>query len=145
MPEERSIGPVGERIKFVREQLGWTQDKLATESNVSKSFLSDVERGERDISSAYLLRIANAMGASLEFLLRGEEKPLRREDITIPPELSEAAEQEHWRWDETLSLMRAHNSVLAKRSGMAPKQPSVAGWIELYNVLKKHFDGETGQ
>jgi transcriptional regulator with XRE-family HTH domain len=136
---------VGERIKLVREELGWTQDKLAAKAKMSKSFISDVERGERDISSAYLLRIANAMGASLEFLMRGEDTPLRREDITVPPELSQAAEQQGWRWNETLSLIRAHNSIIARRTNTAPKQPSVQGWIELYNVLKKHFDGETGE
>jgi len=139
------MNTVGERIKLVREELGWTQDKLATKANISKSFLSDVERGARDISSAYLLRIANAMDASLEFLLRGEEKQSKPEEITVPPELSQAAEQQNWRWDETLSLLRAHNSVVARRTSAVPKKPTVADWVELYNVLRNIYDDETGQ
>jgi len=139
------VSAVGERIKKTREAIGWTQDVLAAKAGISKSFLSDVERGERDISSAYLLKIANAMDASLEYLLRGEAKPLRREDISIPKELEEAAERQGWRLDETLSLLRAHNSVVARRSGTAQKKPSVAEWINLYNALRNFFDGETGQ
>jgi transcriptional regulator with XRE-family HTH domain len=139
------VGDVGDRIKKVREAHGWTQDTLATKAGISKSFLSDVERGERDISSAYLLKIANALDASLEYLLRGEAKPLRREDVSIPKELEEAAEQQGWRLDETLSLLRAHNSLVAKRSGTAQRKPSVAEWIDLYNALRNFFDGEPGK
>src|SRR5262245_7753406 len=130
VPERSGGSGVGERIKAVREALGWTQDALAAKAGISKSFLSDVERGERDISSAYLLKIANAMDASLEYLLRGESKPLRREDISIPPELAQAAEQHGWRWDETVSLLRAQKSVIAKRSGTAAKQLSVQEWVD---------------
>jgi len=139
------MATVGDRIKTVREALGLTQDALAAKAGISKSFLSDVERGERDLTSAYLLKVANALDASLEYLLRGEAKASRREEITVPPELAQAADQQGWRWDETLSLLRAHNSVVAKRSGAATKQPSVTEWLELYNLLKKFFDGEAGQ
>ena len=135
---------VGERIRMVRNELGWTQDKLASESNMSKSFISDVERGERDIRSNYLLRLANAMGASLEFLLRGEETPLRREEISVPPELSEAAQQLELRWDQALELLHAHNSVVARRTG-STKKPSVAEWIELHGTLKSIYGGKTGE
>ena len=139
------MAAVGERIKLVREEVGWTQDKLAAEANVSKSFLSDVERGERDISSEYLLRIANALGASLEFLLRGEETPRRREEINIPEELSKAAQQLRLRWEDTLDLWRAHNSVVARRAANAKKTLSVEEWIELHKVLQNLYDDETGQ
>jgi len=33
---------VGERIRKRRNELGWTQDSLATKAGVSKSFLSDL-------------------------------------------------------------------------------------------------------
>ena len=138
------MSDVGKRVRLVRNELGWTQDKLASKANMSKSFLSDVERGGRDISSDYLLRLANAMGASLEFLLRGEETPLRREEISVPPALSEAAEQLGLRWDEAFELLRAHNSVIARRTG-STKTPSVEEWIELHKTLKSIYDGETGE
>jgi transcriptional regulator with XRE-family HTH domain len=136
---------VGERIKAVREESGWTQEQLAERANISKSFLSDVERGERDFTSEYLLRIANALGASTDFLLRGEETPRKREDIVIPPELAEASKQLRLRWDETLDLLQAHNSVIARRTTTAIKQPSVQDWVNLHQALKNIYDGETEQ
>jgi transcriptional regulator with XRE-family HTH domain len=136
---------IGERIKLVREELGWTQDELATKAKISKSFLSDVERGERDISSEYLLRVANALGASTDFLLRGEETPRKREQIVIPTELAQAGEQLKLTWGETLTLLRAHESVVARRTDKATKKPTVEDWITLYNALKNIYDGEAEQ
>jgi len=136
---------IGERIKMVREELGWTQDELASKAKISKSFLSDVERGERDISSEYLLRIANALGASTDYLLRGEETPRKREQIVIPPELAQAGEQLKLSWGETLMLLRAHESVVARRTDKAPKNPTVEDWIKLHDALKSIYDGETEQ
>src|SRR5215469_1565836 len=62
----------GDRIREIREELGWTLDKLVEKTGISKGFLSDVETGKRDISSEYLLKIADAMEASVDYLLRGD-------------------------------------------------------------------------
>ncbi len=132
---------VGERIKKAREDLGWTQEKLATESKISKSFLSDVERGERDISAGYLLKIANALGASLNYLLRGTVEPMERtEKIEIPRELSEAAEQMNLSYSQTLTVLQAHNSIVARRSYKQVQRSSVQDWIELARAIAKVYD-----
>jgi len=47
---------------------------LAETAAISKGFLSDVENNKRNISSEYLLRIANSLGTSVDYLLKGESQ-----------------------------------------------------------------------
>ena len=137
---------VGERIKKAREELGWTQERLATEAKISKSFLSDVERGERDISAAYLLKLANALGANLNYLLRGTtEQADQREKIEIPRELSEAAEQLNLSFSQTLTVLQAHNSIVARRSYKQSSRFAVQDWIELARAIAKVYDKSEAQ
>ena len=82
----------GDRIRAIREKRGLTQDQLADKAKISTGFLSDVENGKRNVSSENLLKIANSLGASADYLLRGETREtIRRQPVVIPPELSEAA------------------------------------------------------
>ena len=62
----------GDRIREIREGQRMTQDKLASLAGLSKGFLSDVENNKRNISSQNLLKIANVLGASVDYLLRGD-------------------------------------------------------------------------
>lgn len=131
------MATIGERIKEVRERLGWTQERLAEEARLSKGFLSDVENNKRDISSTNVLKIANAMGASLEYLMRGEPagQEERREPIQFPPSLSEAAMKYRWSYRQALTLLKAHNSVVAQRSNRVLKPPTVEEWKQLYDLI----------
>jgi transcriptional regulator with XRE-family HTH domain len=54
------MATVGERIKSRREELGWKQDDLATKAGISKSFLSDLENGKRNVGADKLLDIDRA-------------------------------------------------------------------------------------
>lgn len=62
----------GERIRRRRLELGWTQDMLVQKTKLSKGFISDVENSKRGISAENLLRIATAIGLSLDYLMKGE-------------------------------------------------------------------------
>ena len=61
---------VGKRLQHVRNLRGLTLDQLAERAGISKSFLSEVEHDRSGITGEKLLRVANALGASLDFLLR---------------------------------------------------------------------------
>jgi transcriptional regulator with XRE-family HTH domain len=52
---------VGQRVQNAREQLGWTQDDLATHADVSRSTIQSVERGE-SAGRRSIARIARALG-----------------------------------------------------------------------------------
>lgn len=56
---------VSERVKSQRQQRGWSLEQLATASGVSRSMLSQVERGEANPTLAVTCKIAQAFGMSL--------------------------------------------------------------------------------
>jgi transcriptional regulator with XRE-family HTH domain len=130
----------GDRIRAIREARGMTQDQLAADADISKGFLSEVENNKRNISSEDLLRIANVLGASVDYLLRGETKDQpRREPVIIPPELSQAAEELGLTYAQTLETLEAHNSVVARRSNRETKRLGVEEWKEFYRAIKRVF------
>jgi len=53
---------VGEQIRKARRLRGMTQERLAEQSGLSFSYISDVERGTRNISLESLGKIINALG-----------------------------------------------------------------------------------
>ena len=60
---------VGRRVRVAREDLGWTLDRLAEASGVSRRMIVNVEAGRSNASIATLLRLANALGVSLADLV----------------------------------------------------------------------------
>jgi XRE family transcriptional regulator of biofilm formation len=132
------MASTGERIKNIRDKKGWTLDKLAEESRISKGFLSDVENNKRDISSQNLLRIANALGASVDYLLRGETvKNKEASSVVIPPELSHLAEKLNLSYSEILMVKDAHDAIIARRSSKERNPFSTDEWQQLHEAIKK--------
>src|ERR1700739_4557833 len=131
------MATVGERIKEVREAKGWTQEKLATEAEISKSFLSEVEKHGKNISLDLLLKVATALGASVGYLASGEgTQPGERKPVVIPVELSEAAEALQLSYPETLDLLEAYASIVARRSRRQKGAMTVDDWKELHRALR---------
>lgn len=60
---------IGKKIQNIRRQKLITQEQLAKKLNVSKVFLSRVERGKVKISLQKLIEIAEVLDISLEKLL----------------------------------------------------------------------------
>ena len=86
---------VGQRINYVRTEQGLTLEGLAQRAGLSKSFLWEVENDRSGISGNRLLQLADALGASIDYLLRGGSSPEIDESrsVEIPTELSEVAEE----------------------------------------------------
>jgi transcriptional regulator with XRE-family HTH domain len=131
------MATVGERIKHVREAKGWTQEKLADEAKISKGFLSEVEKHGKNISLELLLKVATALGASVGFLASGEGiNPGEKKSVVIPSELSEAAEELRLSYPETLDLLEAYGSIIARRSNRLTGSMTVDDWKTLHTALK---------
>ncbi len=129
---------VGDRIRKLRQEKRITLDVLSARTGISKGFLSDAENGNRNLSSQNLLKIANVLNASLDYLLRGTDTaPPNPEPLSIPPELSEAARELDLSFTQTEALLAAHRSVVARRSNEERKTPTVEDWKEMYKTLKK--------
>ena len=133
------MATTGERIREIREKRGLRQDQLASQAKISKSFLSEIENNNRNVSSQALLRIANILGASVDYLLTGESKEKGKGPITIPPELSRAAEELHLTFNQTVDLLEAQHSIIARRAQKSIKSLSVEDWKELHKTLKRVF------
>ena len=58
----------GERLRQLRIKLGWSQEKLAFESGLDRSYVGGVERGERNISLRNIYRLAKALGIPAKVL-----------------------------------------------------------------------------
>jgi transcriptional regulator with XRE-family HTH domain len=65
---------IGDRIRAVRHERGWTQDELAVAVGVSRSAVAQWETGRSGQLSANLSRIAGVLGTGVEFLLHGADK-----------------------------------------------------------------------
>ncbi len=134
------MATIGDRIREIREKRKMTQDQLAEAAKISKGFLSDVENNKRNISSQGLLRVANSLGASVEYLLRGEIKESKvQEPVVIPPELSRAAEELRLSYADTLELLDADRSIVARRSNRSLRNFTVEDWKKLHAAIKKVY------
>jgi transcriptional regulator with XRE-family HTH domain len=52
----------GARIKALRENLGFSQERLAELASLHRTYIGGVERGERNVSLINIWRIAEALG-----------------------------------------------------------------------------------
>jgi len=56
------VRKVGRRIGELRQRKGWSQEKLAEEAGLHRTYIGQVERGEKSIGVEYLFRLAAALG-----------------------------------------------------------------------------------
>ena len=66
------VAVLGQRLRGERRRRGFTLEELAAASGVSRSMLSEVERGSRVPTVLILDRIATGLGTSIARLLRDE-------------------------------------------------------------------------
>ncbi|MNP59243.1 anaerobic benzoate catabolism transcriptional regulator [compost metagenome] len=49
--------------------MNWTQEKLAEKVEVSDAYIGQIERGERSLSLETLIKLANQLGVTVDYLL----------------------------------------------------------------------------
>lgn len=62
----------GERIRQLRIHHGYTQEMLAQELSIDRSFLSHVETGKKGCSVDSLVQFASFFGVSIDYLVFGD-------------------------------------------------------------------------
>jgi len=60
---------LGNRIKIARTKLKMTQQQLADAIDMSANYLGKVERADRILSLETLVKLANALGTNIDYLL----------------------------------------------------------------------------
>lgn len=78
---------IGQRIRMLRTQRAerWTQEELSQRSQISVSFLSMIERGERVAHVETLASLARALGVSLSELFAGVEDHPPEDEALLRP------------------------------------------------------------
>jgi len=67
MKLQRKFGKV---IKDLRIERKISQEKLALDSNIDRTYISDIEKGERNVSLDIICRLANTLQISLSDLFK---------------------------------------------------------------------------
>jgi transcriptional regulator with XRE-family HTH domain len=81
--EDVSSGRLGERVRALRRERGWTLELLAERSGVSRAMISKLERGEKNPTLVVAARVAEGLGVSLLQLVGIQA---RREIVVVPRE-----------------------------------------------------------
>lgn len=61
---------LGRRLREERLKLNLTQEKLAEKVDVSDAYIGQIERGERHLTLDTLIRIANELSVTVDYLLQ---------------------------------------------------------------------------
>ena len=111
-------------------------------SGLSKSFIWEVEQDRSGISGRSLLRVADALNASVEYLLRGGSAPKEYEppSIEVPRSLGELAEEEGLTYRQTMTLLEVERSIVARRGGGPRSTRAKEDWRILYEAVKPFLE-----
>lgn len=67
--KEVTLKELGNRVREVRHSRGWSQEQLADLSGIHRTYVSSLERGQRNVSVLTLSRIAKGLRVTAAFLL----------------------------------------------------------------------------
>lgn len=62
---------VGQRVKYLRTEIGISQEKLALKAEIDRTYLAGVENGKRNLSIKSLEKIVNALNISFHDFFEG--------------------------------------------------------------------------
>jgi transcriptional regulator with XRE-family HTH domain len=72
MPKrDKTLTEFGRNVSRLRSDAGLSQDKLAEKADLDRTYLSGIERGVRNPGIKTVLRLARALGVSLDKLCKG--------------------------------------------------------------------------
>jgi transcriptional regulator with XRE-family HTH domain len=64
---------LGQAVRALRLERGFSQERLAEESGLHPRYVSDVERGRRNVGMVNIDRLARALAVDLPTLMAGVE------------------------------------------------------------------------
>jgi transcriptional regulator with XRE-family HTH domain len=80
--DSQIIGIVAANVRAARKTAGLSQEKLAFEAQLDRTYISQVERKQRNVTISVLARIAAALGTTPDkLLIPAQQGSLRRRKI----------------------------------------------------------------
>jgi transcriptional regulator with XRE-family HTH domain len=70
MDEAQLLQDFGDRVRALRLELGVSQEKLALDCGLDRTYISGIERGKRNVSLVNIHRLADALGVSASDLFQ---------------------------------------------------------------------------
>lgn len=67
--KDKRLVQFGSHVRSIRKELGHSQDYVAINSNLTKSNLSEIERGNRNLAFTTLLELVKGLGIHPKKLL----------------------------------------------------------------------------
>jgi transcriptional regulator with XRE-family HTH domain len=78
-------------VRTFRQRLGISQEELAWRASMHRTYLADVERGQRNISLTSIVRLVKALGVSLAVFFHAYQEYFQSPIETQPPLPTEVA------------------------------------------------------
>lgn len=123
---------LGRQVLTRRKEMGWSQEELGDLADISRNYVSLIERGEADsVSMKVIHQLAVAFGVTAA-QLTGEAED--QSMVMIPPELREFG------LENNLSYEAIDRLAKIPRRGREPK--SVKEWQDIYNAISQFIEGE---
>lgn len=64
----------GKRIRELRLSKGWSQEKLALNADLDRTYIPSIEKGERNVSLEVMEKLATALAVSIPDLFEQNER-----------------------------------------------------------------------
>jgi transcriptional regulator with XRE-family HTH domain len=58
----------GEKVRLLRIEKGWSQEKLALNADLDRTYIPGIEKGERNVSITVIEKIAKAFKTNIKNL-----------------------------------------------------------------------------
>ena len=106
---------LGQRVRVLRKQRGFSQERLGAQSSLSGKFIGEVERGEKSISIDSLYKVSVSLGVALGQLTN----VARSRRATVPSNDAEKIFALVSARHPAVKLRRAYNMLLKMLDGKA--------------------------
>ncbi len=136
---ENLLRSLGERIRKLRAEQGYSQERFAEVCGVHRTYMGHLERGEKNVSLASLAKVADALAITLSELFSGVQQQApsavnRASQRTQPKKLARAssAKQTLDRIFEELQLEREtlRQTVLTLKEIVMHGKPSRSAKVQ---------------
>ncbi len=133
---------LGERIRTRRKELGYTLTAFAIKANISKAFLSDVERNKRRIGADKLLSISQVLGVPLDYLMGqpGSAEPPTSGVASLPGSLIRLATDLNLPFKQAMCLYWCHRTLMDHRSPPKRVDAEKWDWTKFYEAIKEWLE-----
>lgn len=67
--KEKILQTIGESIRRLRKEKGWSQERLAAEADSDRTYISDIENAKHNPTIGFICELANAMEVEISELI----------------------------------------------------------------------------